>query len=97
MVATTLAWQSNSVLGDAKRSVASAIMISASAVGGNYSSLVFRQDTPKYVPGIIAVIAVLAGVLIVACGTMWMFRRANRMAAGGKEIIEHSDGFRYTI
>ncbi|KAH6681910.1 major facilitator superfamily domain-containing protein [Halenospora varia] len=63
MVATTLAWQSNSVYGDAKRLIASAIMISASAVGGICSSPVFRQqDAPNYVPGIIAVIAVLVGV-----------------------------------
>ncbi|KAH8658784.1 major facilitator superfamily domain-containing protein [Tricladium varicosporioides] len=98
MVVTTLAWQNNSVLGDAKRSIASAIMISASAVGGTYSSLVFRQqDAPNYVLGITAVIAVLVGVLVVACSTMFMFRRANKLAARNLKVVEGSDSFMYTI
>lgn len=98
VIVTILAWQSNSVLGDANRSVASAIMISASAIGGIYSSLVFReQDAPRYVPGIIAVIAVLGVTLVVACGTIFMFRRANRLADQGKILVENLEGFRYTI
>lgn len=44
LVVTTLAWQQNNIVGDAKRAVATAILISVSGVGGIYSSLVFRQQ-----------------------------------------------------
>jgi cyanate permease len=44
LVVTSLAWQANNVRGDAKRSVASAIQIMVSGIGGIYSSLVFRQQ-----------------------------------------------------
>jgi cyanate permease len=44
LVVTTLAWQQNNIIGDAKRAVATAILISISGVGGIYSSLVFRQQ-----------------------------------------------------
>jgi cyanate permease len=44
LVVTCLAWQANNIRGDAKRSVATAIQIMVSGVGGIYSSLVFRQQ-----------------------------------------------------
>jgi cyanate permease len=44
LVVTCLAWQANNVRGDAKRSVATAIQIMCSGIGGIYSSLVFRQQ-----------------------------------------------------
>lgn len=44
LVVTCLAWQANNIRGDAKRSVATAIQIMISGVGGIYSSLVFRQQ-----------------------------------------------------
>lgn len=47
LVVTCLAWQANNIRGDAKRSVASAIQIMISGIGGIYSSLVFRQQVRK--------------------------------------------------
>ena len=44
LVVTTLAWQQNNIVGDSKRAVGTAILISVSGVGGIYSSLVFRQQ-----------------------------------------------------
>lgn len=44
LVVTCLAWQANNIRGDAKRSVATAIQIMVSGIGGIYSSLVFRQQ-----------------------------------------------------
>jgi cyanate permease len=44
LVITCLAWQANNIRGDAKRSVATAIQIMASGIGGIYASLVFRQQ-----------------------------------------------------
>jgi hypothetical protein len=42
LVVTTLAWQANNIVGDARRAVSTAILISMSGVGGIYSSMVFR-------------------------------------------------------
>jgi len=44
LVIACLAWQANNIVGDAERSVATAIQIMVSGVGGVYSSLVFRQQ-----------------------------------------------------
>jgi predicted MFS family arabinose efflux permease len=98
LVTTVLAWQANNIRGDAKRSVATAILISVSGVGGVYSSLVFRQqDAPDYLPGIIAVMATCVAAVVVACITMVSLRTANKQADEGKRLIEGSDTFRYTI
>lgn len=50
LVVTCLAWQANNVRGDAKRSVATAIQIMVSGIGGIYSSLVFRQQVSSRIP-----------------------------------------------
>lgn len=44
LVVTTLAWQANNIVGDSRRAVSTAILISMSGVGGIYSSLVFRKS-----------------------------------------------------
>lgn len=43
LVVTTLAWQANNIVGDSRRAVSTAILISMSGVGGIYSSMVFRK------------------------------------------------------
>lgn len=43
LVVTTLAWQANNIVGDARRAVSTAILISMSGIGGIYSSMVFRK------------------------------------------------------
>lgn len=47
IVVTTLAWQANNIVGDSRRAIATAILISMSGVGGIYSSMVFRKS-PGY-------------------------------------------------
>lgn len=44
LVVTTMAWQANNIVGDARRAVATAILISCSGIGGIYSSMVFRKQ-----------------------------------------------------
>lgn len=44
LVVTGVAWGQNNVRGDAKRAVATAIQVTVSAIGGIYSSTVFRQQ-----------------------------------------------------
>jgi hypothetical protein len=43
-VVTNLAWQANNIVGDAKRAISTALMISLSGIGGIYSSMVFRKS-----------------------------------------------------
>lgn len=43
-IVTSLAWQSNNIRGDAKRSVSTAIIVMMSGVGGIYAGLVFREQ-----------------------------------------------------
>lgn len=99
VISTILSWQQNNVIGDAKRSVSSAILVSASGISGIYSSLTFRQqDIPNYVPGIIAVIASFAVWLVLAILTSLLMSRQNRLADQSKKVlIEDIPSFRYTL
>ncbi|KAJ2984306.1 hypothetical protein NQ176_g47 [Zarea fungicola] len=98
LVVTGVAWGQNNVRGDAKRAVATAIQVTVSAIGGIYSSTVFRQqDAPNYLPGIIAILimfALTAVVVPVASFFMW---RLNKEADAGQRVIEGLDWFRYTL
>ncbi|KAI1053273.1 hypothetical protein LB506_012307 [Fusarium annulatum] len=98
LVVTTLAWQANNIVGDARRAVSTGFLISMSGVGGIYSSMVFRQqDAPNYIPGLIAVMAINVGAVVVAALTMLMLRHNNRQADKGKCLCEGREGFRYTL
>ncbi|KAJ6441271.1 monooxygenase [Purpureocillium lavendulum] len=98
LVVTALAWQSNNIVGDARRAVSTAILISMSGVGGIYSSMVFRQqDAPNYLPGIIAVMAINIAAVVTAILTMVLLRVQNRRADQGRALCEGREGFRYTL
>ncbi|CAK4033631.1 related to tartrate transporter [Lecanosticta acicola] len=98
LVVSSMAWLTNNVRGDSKRSVATAIAIMLSGISGIYSSLVFRQqDAPGYVPGIYAVIAVDLLAIFLAVVTVLGLRRANKRAEQGRLVIEGLEGFRYTL
>ncbi|KAF4971573.1 hypothetical protein FSARC_1639 [Fusarium sarcochroum] len=98
LVVTALAWQANNIVGDARRAVSTAILISMSGVGGIYSSMVFRQqDAPNYIPGLVAVMAINIAAILVAVLTMVLLRIQNRRADEGKGFCEGREGFRYTI
>jgi putative effector of murein hydrolase len=99
LVVTVLAWQQNSVIKDAKRSVVSAIVIGASGISGIYSSLTFRQqDAPNYVPGIIACIVPAAVTIAVAVALSLYLKKQNRLANERKKVIHQGmPNFRYTL
>ncbi|KIW98243.1 uncharacterized protein Z519_01827 [Cladophialophora bantiana CBS 173.52] len=98
LAATTLAWMANNMRGDAKRAVATAIQVMMGGVGGVYSALVFRQqDTPNYIPGIIATMVSIAVPMIITLVMMPLLRRANRQADAGTRVIEGAAEFRYTL
>ncbi|KIW88801.1 uncharacterized protein Z519_10285 [Cladophialophora bantiana CBS 173.52] len=97
MIPTVIAWQQNNIVGDAKRAVATAVLVMTSAVGGIYSSLVFRQqDAPDYIPGIIAVIAPNAFTVVLAIVTILTLRWQNKLAENGKRFPGVPEGFKYT-
>lgn len=50
LVVTTLAWQANNIVGDARRAVSTGILISVSGIGGIYSSMVFRKKCHPSIP-----------------------------------------------
>ncbi|KAE9961972.1 hypothetical protein BLS_001050 [Venturia inaequalis] len=99
LTSTILSWLQNNVVGDARRSVSSAILVSASGISGIYSSLTFRQqDAPNYVPGIIAVIVPFAVSLVLAIMTSLLLRRQNRLADRGRKVlVADIPDFRYTL
>ncbi|KAH6693449.1 major facilitator superfamily domain-containing protein [Plectosphaerella plurivora] len=98
LVVTTLAWQANNIVGDARRAVSTAILISCSGIGGIYSSMVFRQqDAPNYIPGLTAVMAINVAAVVAALLTMFLLRRSNRKADQGGYLCEGREGFRYTL
>ncbi|ESU09302.1 hypothetical protein FGSG_03872 [Fusarium graminearum PH-1] len=98
LVVTTLAWQANNIVGDARRAVSTGILISVSGIGGIYSSMVFRQqDAPNYLPGIIAVMSINVAAVVVAALTMLVLRHNNKLADEGKYLCEGREGFRYTL
>ncbi|KAK0389962.1 hypothetical protein NLU13_3535 [Sarocladium strictum] len=97
-VVTTLAWQANNIVGDARRAISTALMISMSGIGGIYSSMVFRQqDAPNYFPGIIAVMAIYGAAVVAAICTMLALKWQNKKADEGKFVCEGRPDFRYTI
>ncbi|KAH8900681.1 MFS general substrate transporter [Thozetella sp. PMI_491] len=98
LVVTVMAWQANNVVGDARRAISTAILTTASGLGGIYSSMVFRQqDAPDYLPGIVAVMAINIAAIVTAIITDLMLARANRRAEEAKILCERRVGFRYTL
>ncbi|TPX16264.1 uncharacterized protein E0L32_003913 [Thyridium curvatum] len=98
IVVTGIAWGQNNVRQDQKRAVVTAVQITLSAIGGIYSSTVFRQqDAPNYLPGVIAMGILFVLNTILAPITIFILRRANSRADQGLEQIEGTDWFRYTV
>ncbi|KAJ9612209.1 hypothetical protein H2200_003806 [Cladophialophora chaetospira] len=96
LIVTAAAWQQNNIRGDAKRAVLAAVQVSCAGMGGIYSALVFRQqDSPDFVPGLVACCALVAWSMLLTIITVPLLIRANRQADRGERIIEGSASFRY--
>ncbi|KAH7346080.1 major facilitator superfamily domain-containing protein [Pyrenochaeta sp. MPI-SDFR-AT-0127] len=103
-VPAILAYQSNNIRGQSKRSVGSALQIGFGAIGGIIASTTFRQvDAPRYITGLWVTAGLQFYILIVLCCTTTFFwkknKRADRQAANGEPVdpIEGQVGFRYTL
>lgn len=92
-----LAYQSNNIRTDSKRSVGTALQIGFASIGGITASMVFReQDAPRYLPGFWVTIGfqffMLALVAIMSCH----FKSENRKQKEEGKVLEGCEGFRYT-
>lgn len=99
-VPSILAYQSNNIRGQSKRSVGSALQIGFGSTGGIMASTIFRQEeSPRYVTGLWTAAGLQVFILLGAAGTSFHFRRRNRQVDNGtiKKPIEGLEGFKYTL
>ena len=99
-VPAILAYQSNNIRMQSKRSVGSALQIGFGAIGGIIASTVFREkDAPRYVPGLWATAALQFFIISLVAGNTIYFRAKNRQVDNGtlKTPIEGQPGFKYTL
>ncbi|EEP77212.1 predicted protein [Uncinocarpus reesii 1704] len=97
-MATLMAWQTNNVRGQWKRSFCSASLVSFGGIGGVMGALVFRsQDAPEYYPGIYTALVCQGVNLVIVTVLVLYFKRANRQADANGRIIEGLASFRYTL
>ncbi|KXT12287.1 hypothetical protein AC579_5655 [Pseudocercospora musae] len=97
-VPTILSYMHNNIVGQMKRSVASALIIGGGAIGGIIASNIFRQqDAPRYVPAMGVVIATQAVSILHVLKNFWVYARRNRKADRGELVIEGQEGFRHTL
>ncbi|OCT49794.1 putative transporter [Cladophialophora carrionii] len=95
-----LAYQSNNIRMQSKRSVGSALQIGFGAIGGIVASTAFTQnEAPYYRSGLWATAALQFYILgSVAC-TSWYFWKKNKQVDAGtlEKPIEGQEGFKYTL
>ncbi|KAF9464980.1 major facilitator superfamily domain-containing protein [Collybia nuda] len=95
-----LAYASNNVVSQSKKSVQTALTVSFGGVGGIIASTVFRtQDSPRYLPGLGVTIGSQALLLLTLGATNIHFRRLNKLSREGSLLkpLEGQTGFLYTL
>ncbi|KAH4046604.1 hypothetical protein HBH64_162090 [Parastagonospora nodorum] len=94
---TIIAFQSNNVRSNSRRSVANGVQFVFAAIGGIYASTTFMQkEYPTYRTGVWCAVATQF-LLIILCAVMFLhFRRKNRAADEGRGLIQEEESFRYT-
>lgn len=99
-IPAVLAYQSNNIRYQSKRSVGSALQIGFGAIGGIIASTSFReQDAPRYRPGLWATAALQFFTMGAVVVMSWHFARRNRQVDNGTAVkpIEGLAGFKYTL
>ncbi|KAK1982716.1 major facilitator superfamily domain-containing protein [Colletotrichum cereale] len=87
----TMAYQANNIRGQWKRAFCSAFVVAISGIGGISGSLVFRQDKPRYLPGLSACLgSAILNIIVVICLSFY-FYYWNSKAARGELELEESD------
>lgn len=97
-VPAVLAYQSNNIRFQSKRSVGSALQIGFGAIGGMIASTTFReQDLPDYIPGLWTTTGLQFLTLGLLAITTIHFWRRNKQVDSGTAIVEGLEGFKYTL
>ncbi|CUS09223.1 unnamed protein product [Tuber aestivum] len=99
-IPTLLAYQSNNIRTNSKRSVGSALQVGFGAIGGVFASTVYRQkDSPKYRNGLWATMGCQFLSLVLLAFMTVYFKRKNRQHKEGTldKPIEGHPEFTYTI
>ena len=97
-VPTIITYMHNNIVGQTKRSVASAVLVGGSGISGIIAATIFRQqDSPGYKPALITVIIMNASSVLIVAKNFWLYRRLNRKADRGEILIEGQEGFRLTV
>lgn len=94
-----LAYQSNNIRLQSKRSVGSALQIGFGAIGGIIASTSFREkDAPKYIHGLWTTAGLQLFIIIAcACTSLFFFIKNRQFERGTlKKPIEGQEGFKYT-
>ena len=93
-----LAYQSNNIRTNSKRSIGSALQVGFGAIGGILASTAFRdKDAPKYVNGIWATVGAQFFMIAAVAGMSLHFKTQNRKQKEDGRMIEGHATFRYTF
>ncbi|KAI8268777.1 hypothetical protein K4K58_004099 [Colletotrichum sp. SAR11_239] len=95
---TIIAFQSNNVRSNSRRSVASGVQMLFAAIGGIYASCTFmQQEYPTYRTGVWCAVATQFLLILLVALMWWYFRRQNRKADVQRVPIQDDPTFRYTF
>ncbi|CAI0654145.1 unnamed protein product [Colletotrichum noveboracense] len=95
---TIIAFQSNNVRSNSRRSVASGVQMLFAAIGGIYASCTFmQQEYPMYRTGVWCAVATQFLLILLVALMWWYFRRQNRKADVQRVPIQDDPTFRYTF
>ncbi|KAI8287329.1 hypothetical protein K4K60_012591 [Colletotrichum sp. SAR11_57] len=95
---TIIAFQSNIVRSNSRRSVASGVQMLFAAIGGIYASCTFmQQEYPTYRTGVWCAVATQFLLILLVALMWWYFRRQNRKADVQRVPIQDDPTFRYTF
>ncbi|KAF8464454.1 major facilitator superfamily domain-containing protein [Kalaharituber pfeilii] len=97
-VPACLAYQSNNIRTNSKRSVGSALQVGFGSIGGILASTVYRNaDRPRYLPGLWTTVGCQLLILVLLTICTAYFRVQNKKQEKEGKKLENCEGFRYTI
>lgn len=97
-IPSILAYQSNNIRTQTKRSVGSALQIGFGAIGGIMGSTVFRQqDAPRYIIGLWVTAGLQLFILtLLSIMTTYFYRMNKKVESGEVRELEGQVGFKFT-
>ncbi|KAF1995226.1 MFS general substrate transporter [Amniculicola lignicola CBS 123094] len=94
---TIIAFQSNNVRSNSRRSVANGVQFVFAAIGGIYASTTFMQkEYPTYRTGVWCAVATQFLLIVLCVGMFLHFRKRNGKADVEGGVIQEEESFRYT-